>query len=198
VRLKPSPDLSFTAVYRNFSGDMRTTYDARDVARVIEELTRSIAAAFPPDKPLNVIGIRTRGENLAQRLVDRLRSQGFAQIGFGTLDVTLYRDDLSSIGTSHAIRPTDIYIDLADKPLLLVDDVLHTGRSVRAALNALNDFGRPSVVRLAVLADRGGRELPIAADFVGIHLKEVPEDHRVNVRFVEADGRDEIVVEPRS
>ncbi|MFI5377852.1 MAG: bifunctional pyr operon transcriptional regulator/uracil phosphoribosyltransferase PyrR [Tepidisphaerales bacterium] len=177
---------------------MRTTYDARDVARVVEELTGRIAAAFPPDKPLNIIGIRTRGENLAQRLVDGLRARGYAQLGFGTLDVTLYRDDLSAIGTSHVVRPTDILIDLAGKPLLLVDDVLHTGRSVRAALNALNDFGRPSVVRLAVLADRGGRELPIAADFVGIRLKEVPEDHRVNVRFADTDGRDEIVVEPRS
>ncbi len=177
---------------------MHTTYDARDVARVIEELTGRVAGAFPSDKALNVIGVRTRGDNLAQRIVDRLRERGFSQLGFGTLDVTLYRDDLSAIGTSHVVRPTDIHIDLAGKPLLLVDDVLHTGRSVRAALNALNDFGRPSVVRLAVLVDRGGRELPIAADFVGIRLKEVPEDHRVNVRFAEYDGRDEIVVEPRS
>jgi len=82
-------------------------------------------------------------------------------------------------------------------PLLLVDDVLFTGRSVRAALNALIDFGRPSAIRLAVLVDRGGRELPIQADFVGLTLNDVPEDHRVNVHFAEDDGADEILVEPR-
>jgi pyrimidine operon attenuation protein/uracil phosphoribosyltransferase len=177
---------------------MRTTYDARDLARVIDELTARLAAEFSLDKPLNIIGLRTRGETLARRVIDRLQQRGFAQLGHGTLDITLYRDDLSEIGPAPLVRPTDIHIDLGGKPLVLVDDVLYTGRSVRAALNALNDFGRPSVIRLAVLVDRGGRELPIAADFVGIRLKDVPLDHRVNVHFSEDDGQDEIVVEPRS
>ena len=96
------------------------------------------------------------------------------------------------------VRPTEINFDIDGKPALLVDDVIFTGRSIRSALDALTDFGRPSVIRLAVLADRGGRELPIQADFVGLALKEVPSDHRVNVRMTEIDGRDEIVVEPRS
>jgi len=104
---------------------------------------------------------------------------------------------LADIGPKPLVRPTDILADLNGKPLLLVDDVLHTGRSARAALIALHDFGRPSLIRLAVLVDRGGREVPISADYVGLRLKHVPQDHRVNVRFAETDGADEIVVEPR-
>src|SRR4051794_33916041 len=93
------------------------------------------------------------------------------------------------------VRPTRIDVDIDGVPLLLVDDVLFTGRSVRAALDALSDFGRPSAIRLAVLVERAGRELPIQPDFVGLHLTAVPPDHRVNVRFKETDGADEIVVE---
>jgi pyrimidine operon attenuation protein/uracil phosphoribosyltransferase len=96
------------------------------------------------------------------------------------------------------VRPTELNIAIDDQPMLLVDDVLFTGRSVRAALNALIDFGRPSVIRLAVLVDRGGRELPIQADFVALTLNDVPTDHRVNVRLCEVDGKDEIVVEPKT
>ena len=114
------------------------------------------------------------------------------------LDITLYRDDLSEIGPKPMVRPTHIQADIDARPLLLVDDVLFTGRSIRAALDALSDFGRPSAIRLAVLIDRGGRELPIQADFVGLTLRDVPSDHRVNVRFVENDGQDEILVEPKT
>jgi pyrimidine operon attenuation protein/uracil phosphoribosyltransferase len=127
-----------------------------------------------------------------------LADRGFGRIGRGVLDITLYRDDLSEIGPSPIVRPTEISIPIDASPLLLVDDVLFTGRSVRAALNALSDFGRPGVVRLLVLIDRGGRELPIQADFVGRALEDVPRDYRVNVRLAEVDGRDEILVEPRS
>ncbi|HEV8603752.1 MAG TPA: bifunctional pyr operon transcriptional regulator/uracil phosphoribosyltransferase PyrR [Tepidisphaeraceae bacterium] len=176
---------------------MRTQYDEADVRRVFEKLAGRIAGAFSPDKPLSVVGIRTRGETLAQRLTDYLQKKGFGQIGRGVLDITLYRDDLSEVGPKPMVRPTQINFDVDDKPLLLVDDVLFTGRSVRAALDALTDFGRPSAIRLAVLVDRGGRELPIGADYVGLTLKDVPTDHRVNVRFRENDGRDEIVVEPK-
>src|SRR5438046_6168079 len=96
------------------------------------------------------------------------------------------------------VRPTQIDVDINGVPLLLVDDVLFTGRSIRAALDALSDFGRPGAIELAVLVDRGGRELPIQPDFVGLTLSDVPRNHRVNVRFSEIDGRDEIVVEPKS
>src|SRR5256886_2250531 len=176
---------------------MRNSYDAADVGRMIEQVGGRMAASFDRDKPLNIVGIRTRGEGLAERLARTLAPQGFKQIGRGVLDITLYRDDLSEIGPRPLVRPTKIDIDIDAQPLLLVDDVLFTGRSIRAAMDALSDFGRPSAVRLAVLVDRGGRELPIQPDFVGIVLSDVPKDHRVNVRFVEIDGKDEIVVEPR-
>jgi len=177
---------------------MRNSYDPADVQRIIEQLAARIAAAFDPNQPLNVIGIRTRGEVLAQRLTAMLQKQNFSNIARGVLDITLYRDDLSEIGPRPLVRPTQINIDIDAKPLLLVDDVLFTGRSIRAALDALSDFGRPSMIRLAVLVDRGGRELPIQPDFVGVTLSDVPKDHRVNVRFAEIDGKDEISVEPRS
>ena len=176
---------------------MRTQYDEGDIRRIVDRWSARIASAFPPETPLSVIGIRTRGEVLAERLARLLREKGFARIGRGVLDITFYRDDLSHAGAKPLIRPTDINFDLNGKPALLVDDVIFTGRSIRAALDALTDFGRPSLIRLAVLADRGGREIPIQPDFVGLMLKEVPSDHRVNVRLTEVDGRDELVVEPR-
>lgn len=177
---------------------MRTHYDQTDVNRIIEQLAAKIAAAFRPDEPLNIIGIRTGGETVAQRLTALLEKQGFAKIARGVLDITLYRDDLSRKGAAIMARPTEIDIPLDDIPLLLVDDVLFTGRSIRAALNALVDFGRPRIIRLAVLAERSGRELPIQADFIGLTIGDVPEDHRVNVYLQETDGKDEIVVEPKA
>lgn len=176
---------------------MRNQYDEGDVRRMIESLASSISNAFSPQQPLNIIGIRTRGETLAERLATRLAAKGFAQIGRGVLDITLYRDDLSEVGPRPMVRPTQINIDIDAQPMLLVDDVLFTGRSIRAALDALSDFGRPGAIRLAVLVDRGGRELPIQADFVALTLKDVPRDHRVNVRLTEIDGKDEITVEPK-
>lgn len=177
---------------------MRNNYDQTDVKRIIDDLAAKIAGAFDAMAPLNIVGIRTRGETLAQRLTTMLQARGFSSIGRGVLDVTLYRDDLSEIGPAPLSGPTEIDIPLDGIPLLLVDDVLFTGRSVRSALNALNDFGRPSVIRLAVLVDRGGRELPISADFAGIILPQIPADARVNVHLMEDDGNDEIVVEPKA
>jgi pyrimidine operon attenuation protein/uracil phosphoribosyltransferase len=162
---------------------------------MIAQLGKEIGAAFAPDQPLNVIGIRTRGETLAQRLIEDLSGRGFTRIGQGVLDITLYRDDLSEIGPKPMVRPTHIDIDLNGHPLVLIDDVLFTGRSIRAALDALSDFGRPAAIRLAVLVDRGGRELPIQPDFVALKLDRIPLASRVNVRLNEVDGRDEIVVE---
>src|SRR5437016_4021076 len=176
---------------------MRTSYDQSDVQRLIDQLAARIAGSFNPESRMNIIGIRTRGEVLAERLTRTLRQRGFQDIGRGVLDITLYRDDLSEIGPRPMVRPTQLKFDIDDVSLLLVDDVLFTGRSVRAALNALIDFGRPSAIRLAVLVDRGGRELPIQANFLGLALKDVPKDHRVNVRLKEIDGKDEILVEPR-
>jgi pyrimidine operon attenuation protein/uracil phosphoribosyltransferase len=176
---------------------MRTSYDQADVGRLIDQLATRIASTFKPDSPLVIVGIRTRGEILAQRLTQILHDRGFGQIARGVLDITLYRDDLSEIGPRPMVKPTQIEVDINGVRLLLVDDVLFTGRSIRAALDALSDFGRPKSIRLAVLVDRGGRELPIQPDFVPLTLQNVPKEHRVNVRLAEIDGKDEIVVEPR-
>jgi pyrimidine operon attenuation protein/uracil phosphoribosyltransferase len=176
---------------------MRNQYDEGDVGRMVDHLVTAVASDFAGEKPINIVGIRTRGETLAERLASQLIQHGVKNIGRGVLDITLYRDDLSEIGPRPLVRPTHISVDINGAPLLLVDDVLFTGRSIRAALDALSDFGRPSAIRLAVLVDRGGRELPIQADYVGLTLKDVPRGHRVNVRLKETDGRDEILVEPK-
>ena len=173
-------------------------YDESDVGRMVEQLVAQIAAAFPSGKPFNVVGIRTRGEILAQRVVDALAKQGITPAGRGVLDITLYRDDLSEIGPRPVVKPTHLEISIDKLPLLLIDDVIFSGRSVRGALNLLADFGRPSAIRLAVLVDRKGREVPIQPDFVGLTLAAVPPDHRVNVRLRESDGKDEISVQPRT
>jgi pyrimidine operon attenuation protein/uracil phosphoribosyltransferase len=176
---------------------MRNEYDQADVARAIDKLISEIAGAFAKEREITIVGIRTRGETLAQRVTEGLKGRGFEKIGRGVLDITLYRDDLSEVGPKPMVRPTRIEGDISGKPLVLIDDVLFTGRSVRAGLDALSDFGRPSVVRLAVLVDRGGRELPIQADYVAIKAADVPWDHVVKVRLREVDGVDGIVVEPR-
>jgi pyrimidine operon attenuation protein/uracil phosphoribosyltransferase len=178
---------------------MRTHYNAADVQRLIERMTHELTEAYPPASGrIVVVGIRTRGEVLAERIVQLLHRAGHRDIGRGVLDITLYRDDLSEIGPRPMVRPTRIDVDINSKPLILVDDVLFTGRTVRAALDALADFGRPSAIRLAILVDRGGRELPIQSDFVGIVQRDVPMTHRVKVKLKERDGIDEIVIDPRS
>ena len=163
-----------------------------EFAAAFDAMTDRAAALFDPGQPLTVVGIRTRGETLADRLSERLKGRGFGDLRRGALDITLYRDDLSEIGPRPIIMPTDMTADIDGVPLLLVDDVLHTGRSVRAALTELADLGRPSVVRLAVLVDRGGRELPVAPDVVGVSVETAG---RVNVRTVEDDGADGIEIE---
>jgi pyrimidine operon attenuation protein / uracil phosphoribosyltransferase len=176
---------------------MPTRYDQAQTQRLLAGLVDQIARGFDPKQPLIIVGIRTRGETIAQRITPLLTERGFSQIHRGVLDITLYRDDLSEVGPLPLVRPTKIDVDINGKPLLLVDDVLFTGRTVRAALDALRDFGRPSAIRLAALVDRGGRELPIQADFVGLVNKDVPITHRVKVKLSETDGAEEIVIEPR-
>ena len=175
---------------------MQSTLPADQVAALIDGLLRQITAHYAADAPLNLVGIRTRGAILADRLVSRLRSAGFGKVDHGVLDIAMYRDDLVQRGPRPLVRTSHLALDLDGKPLLLVDDVLSTGRSMRAGLAAIGDLGRPSQLKIAVLVDRGGREVPIQADFVGRHLVDVPRDHRVNVRFTELDARDEIVVAP--
>jgi pyrimidine operon attenuation protein/uracil phosphoribosyltransferase len=176
---------------------MQARYDADDFARLLATLADGIAAIVPVDRPFNVVGIRTRGELLAERLVRLLRERGAADIGYGVLDITLYRDDLSEIGPRPLVRPTVLDFDFARKPLVLIDDVIFTGRTVRAALDALADFGRPAAVRLAALVDRGGRELPIQPDAVALTLSTINANQVVKVKMQERDGYDGVEIEER-
>ncbi|MBC8106215.1 MAG: bifunctional pyr operon transcriptional regulator/uracil phosphoribosyltransferase PyrR [Anaerolineae bacterium] len=173
---------------------MPNQYDSVTVRRFIDELVERIASEFQSNSKLNLVGIRTRGETLAARIEPALKERGLHQIGRGALDITLYRDDLSEIGPLPLVKPTNLNMHIDGVPMVLVDDVLFTGRTVRAALHQLSDFGRPSVIRLAVLVDRGGRELPIHPDFCSLTLGELPRDQRVKVKLIENDGTDEIIV----
>jgi pyrimidine operon attenuation protein/uracil phosphoribosyltransferase len=171
--------------------------DARQVEIHLQRLCREIVAAFGNNESLALLGIRTRGLYLAERLAVMLQDILQKEILLGALDITLYRDDLSELAGSPIVRPTEIPFTLKGRTVVLVDDVLFTGRTIRAAMDALLDHGRPDRIWLAVLADRGGRQLPIQADFMGIKL-DVPLTQRVSVKMTEVDGVDGVFLEARS
>jgi pyrimidine operon attenuation protein/uracil phosphoribosyltransferase len=175
---------------------MTTLLNTNELHGTLDRMARKIAAAAPKDVPVAVVGIRRRGEILARRLLPALQHAGLQPAHHGALDITLYRDDLTTIGPSAVVRKTEIDFDITDTWLLLVDDVLYTGRSVRSALDALTDLGRPQAIRLAVLVDRGLRELPIQADFVGLRTDTEPH-HTVDVQFTELDGVDKVELNDR-
>jgi pyrimidine operon attenuation protein/uracil phosphoribosyltransferase len=174
--------------------------NAQDIDRAVRRLGREIAErarASGAGSALAIVGIRRGGVHLAQRLRAELTAALGTEPPAGTLDIALYRDDLAEKGAAPVIGPTDIRFPVQGKTVVLVDDVLYTGRTVRAALDELVDFGRPRRVWLAVLVDRGGRELPIAADFAGAKV-DVPDDQDVQVRLRESGAaEDAVVVKPR-
>ena len=174
---------------------MKTLLDTEQVNKTICQIVEQIKSDIPADMDIAVIGIRSRGEILAQRLHNALVGHFSGQLLSGTLDITLYRDDLNEPRENQpAVRSTEIDFDITDKLILLVDDVLHTGRSVRAAMDALTDFGRPRLMRLAVLVDRGHHEYPICADYVGMKT-EVDQSRSVYVNFTETDKEDRVTIE---
>jgi len=144
---------------------------------------------------LLIVGIQRRGVQLAARIVSMIAERENVTVPRGALDITLYRDDLQTVGPRPVVGPTDLPWDIDGKHVVIVDDVLYTGRTVRAALDELADFGRPRRIALAVLIDRGGRELPIHADVVGRTLT-VPPGARIDVLVSERDGRDAVVQIP--
>jgi len=174
---------------------MNVILDAGQIDRILRNLAADIAAQTMPDNNLAIIGIRSRGEILAQRLASHLSQKLGKPIPCGTLDITLYRDDLNAPhGASQPqVRTTEIGFDIDDRIIVLVDDVLYTGRSARAAMDALIDLGRPKAIRLAVLVERTGRELPIQADYTG-HKAKVEPRQSVQVNLIESDGKNEVVV----
>lgn len=168
--------------------------DAEAIQRSLLRMAHEIVERNKGVKQLALIGIRTRGAILAQRLAKEIESIDRHPVQVGLLDITLYRDDLSRIAPNPVVHATEIAFDISDLKLVLVDDVLFTGRTIRAALNAINDLGRPKLIQLAVLIDRGHRELPIRADYVG---KNIPTQltERVGVRLRELDETEEVVLE---
>jgi pyrimidine operon attenuation protein / uracil phosphoribosyltransferase len=175
------------------SGPGRTVLDARDISRALTRIAHEILERNKGAQDLLLLGIPTRGVPLAKRIAARIASVEGVDIPVGSLDVTMYRDDLR-MRPARTLLPTDIPSGgIEGKTVVLVDDVLFSGRTIRAALDAMNDLGRPRSVRLAVLVDRGHRELPIRADFVG---KNLPTSlvEAVRVRLEEFDGEDAVVI----
>ena len=170
-----------------------TVLDARAVARTLRRMADEIVELFDGTENLILVGIRERGVPLARRIAAELNRISNTDVPTGALDITLYRDDLQTVGPRPVVGPTKLPWDLNGKRVVIVDDVLHTGRTVRAALDELADFGRPARIALAVLVDRGGRELPIHADIVGKRIDVVASD-RVDVLVSDLDGVDSVVV----
>ena len=165
--------------------------DSDAMRRALVRISHEIVEKNKGVNNVVLVGIRTRGVPLAQRLCKQIAQIEGVTLPVGSLDITLYRDDLSTLAYNPVIKETDIDFDLNGKTVILVDDVLFTGRTIRSALDALIDMDRPKAIQLAVMVDRGHKELPIRADFVG---KNVPTStsESVDVAFVEIDGRDEV------
>jgi pyrimidine operon attenuation protein/uracil phosphoribosyltransferase len=172
-----------------------TILDARAMDRTLRRMADEIVELNGGTDSLIIVGIQRRGVQLADRIVRTIEEREGAQVPRGALDITLYRDDLQTVGPRPVVGPTDLPWNLEGRHVVIVDDVLYTGRTVRAALDELADFGRPARIALAVLVDRGGRELPIHPDVVGKRV-EVPARDRVDVLVQELDGRDAVVVVP--
>lgn len=164
-----------------------------DIKRILYRLAHQILEKNQNPQELVLIGIQTRGAYLAQRLQKIIKEIENIEVPLGILDITLYRDDLTTVGEVPLVKETAINFDLNEKIVILIDDVLFTGRTVRAALDEIMDFGRPKRVQLLVLVDRGHRELPIRADFVGKNIPTAKREH-VEVRLEEVDGEEEIVI----
>lgn len=177
--------------------DKHTLMDSQAINRAITRIAHEIIEKNKGTGDIVLVGIRTRGVPLALRLAEAIEQIEGLRPPVGTLDITLYRDDLSSLGYQPIIHETHIPFDINGKRLVLVDDVLYTGRTVRAALEAVIDIGRPQSIQLAVLVDRGHRELPIRADYVG---KNVPTARReiVSVQIDSVDGADQVLLQERA
>lgn len=173
--------------------EKKKIFSPDDIKRTLYRLSHQILEKSPNAGLLALVGIQTRGVHLAKRIQAIIKEISGVEVPLGVLDITLYRDDLTAIGPKPIVKETKINFDLGERIVVLVDDVLYTGRTVRAALNEIIDFGRPKRVEYLVLVDRGYRELPIRADYVG---KNIPTSRRevVEVKLNECDAVDEVVV----
>jgi pyrimidine operon attenuation protein/uracil phosphoribosyltransferase len=167
--------------------------DREGIERTLQRIAHEILEKNHGMGDLVVIGIKTRGAFLAEKIAKNMKTIEGKEVPVGALDITLYRDDLTEVGEQPLVHATEIEFDITGKTIILVDDVLYTGRTVRCALDELIDFGRPASIQLAVLIDRGHRELPIRPDYVG---KNIPtaKDESVEVRLDETDSAEEVVI----
>jgi len=167
--------------------------DSETIAQTVSRITDEIISTNRDSGELVVVGIRTRGIYLAQRLAEQLKNITGIKPPLGTLDISLYRDDLQIKREWPELKKTDIPFTIDRKTVILVDDVIFTGRTSRAAIEAIMDFGRPSSIQLAVLVDRGHRELPIQADYIGKKI-DTNKNEKVRVLLNETDGKDEVLI----
>jgi len=176
--------------------ESRIILTAQEMDLALKRIALQILERNNSASDLAIVGIHTCGVNLAERIRKIIQEQEGVEIPFGTLDITLYRDDWSLISQNPVVRTTDLSFTVEGSRLILVDDVLFTGRTIRAAMDAIMDYGRPHSIQLAVLVDRGGRELPIQADYTGMQTTVLPHE-RIQVLLKEHDGHDEVVIQKK-
>lgn len=176
--------------------EKRQLLSAEELGRTLQRMAHEIAEKSGGAKDLALVGVRRRGVPLSQRLAKSIKSFAHVDVPVGTLDITLYRDDLSTVGAQPVVQSTDIDFPVDNRDLVIVDDVLYTGRTIRAAMNGLFDLGRPRRIRLCVLIDRGHRELPIEASFIGKTV-QTSETEIVEVRLQETDGEERVMLVDR-
>lgn len=165
--------------------------DKVDISKIILRLSHEIVENYKDLESIAIVGIRTRGEIIAKRILDNIKNHYSISVESGVLDVTFYRDDFSENLGSPKVGPSSINFNVTDKHILLIDDVLYTGRTIRAAMDEIFSFGRPASIQLGVLVDRGHRELPVKANFIGKNLPTSNNEH-IHVLVEEIDGKDEI------
>ena len=179
----PEPEIQLSSII----------FNEKDISRAVTRIAHEILEKNKGADKLALVGIRTRGATLAQRLAKKINEIESTTVSLGILDITLYRDDLGTSKQSPEVKKTDISFSLEGKEIVLIDDVLYTGRTIRAAIDALIDFGRPATVQLGVLIDRGHRELPIRPDYIGKNLP-TSKSNQVQVHLKEDDGVDEVIL----
>ncbi len=171
----------------------KTLLSSKDLEKKTTRIVHEILEDNNDNNDIAIVGIKTRGEYLGRRIVEELNTIEKKEIPFGTLDITLYRDDLRNNLALPELKETNIPFNVENKTIILVDDVLFTGRTIRAAIDAVMDFGRPANIKLAVLVDRGLRELPIQADYIGLSIETV-SSQKVKVFLKEKDKKDKVVL----